>query len=106
LPDLLNWRDSIGIAARIVDIASTAGLKGYAYVSAYAAAKHGVIGLTRSLALELARKGVTVNAVVCPGFTETDIVRDSVAQHCGQDGSNAKRQAREALVAQATPEKK
>jgi NAD(P)-dependent dehydrogenase (short-subunit alcohol dehydrogenase family) len=62
---------------RIVSIASTAGLTGYRYVSAYCAAKHGVIGLTRALALELATKGITVNAV-CPGFTETDIVRDAV----------------------------
>ena len=66
-------------AGRIVNVASTAGLKGYGYVSAYCAAKHGVIGLTRSLALELASKGITVNAV-CPGYTETDIVRDSIAR--------------------------
>ena len=58
---------------RIVNVASTAALKGYAYVAAYCAAKHGVLGLTRALALETARKGVTVNAV-CPGYTETDIV--------------------------------
>lgn len=63
---------------RIINIASTASLKGYAYVSAYCAAKHGVLGLTRALALELARKGVTVNAI-CPGYTDTDIIRDSVA---------------------------
>ena len=63
---------------RIVSIASTAGLKGYAYVAAYCAAKHGVIGLTRSLALEVAQKGVTVNAV-CPGYTETDLLADSIA---------------------------
>ena len=63
---------------RIVNIASTAALKGYPYVSAYCAAKHGVLGLTRALALELAKKPVTVNAV-CPGYTETDIVRDSIA---------------------------
>ncbi len=62
---------------RIVAVASTAGLKGYAYVSAYSAAKHAVIGLVRSLALELATTQVTVNAV-CPGFTDTDLVAGSI----------------------------
>jgi NAD(P)-dependent dehydrogenase (short-subunit alcohol dehydrogenase family) len=62
---------------RIVAVASTAGLKGYAYVSAYAAAKHAVIGLVRSLALELAATRITVN-VVCPGFTDTDLVAGSI----------------------------
>ena len=62
---------------RIVAIASTAGLKGYAYVSAYAAAKHAVVGLVRSVALEMAGTDVTVNAV-CPGFTDTDLVAGSI----------------------------
>ena len=70
---------------RIVNVASTAGLVGYGYVSAYCAAKHGVIGLTRSLALEVASSGVTVNAV-CPGYTETDIVRDAVANIMSKTG--------------------
>jgi 3-hydroxybutyrate dehydrogenase len=62
---------------RIIAIASTAGLKGYAYVSAYSAAKHAVLGLVRSLALEFANTPITVNAV-CPGFTDTDLVADSI----------------------------
>jgi NAD(P)-dependent dehydrogenase (short-subunit alcohol dehydrogenase family) len=80
LPDML----AAG-SGRIVNIASTAAQKGYAYVSAYVAAKHGVLGLTRSLALELARKGITVNAV-CPGYTETDILRESVANVVAKTG--------------------
>jgi 3-hydroxybutyrate dehydrogenase len=62
---------------RVVAVASTAGLKGYPYVSAYSAAKHAVVGLVRSLALELAHTCVTVNAV-CPGFTDTDLVASSI----------------------------
>lgn len=62
---------------RIVNIASTAGKVGYAYVTAYVAAKHGVVGLTRALALEMAKKGVTVNAV-CPGYANTDLVKESI----------------------------
>src|SRR6266566_7365360 len=62
---------------RIVAVASTAGLKGYAYVSAYCAAKHAVVGLVRSLALETAKSGVTVNAV-CPGYTQTALLEGSI----------------------------
>ena len=86
---------------RIINIASTAGLTGYAYVSAYVAAKHGVIGLTRSLALEAARSKVTVNAV-CPGYTETDIVRTAVANIAAKTGKS-EAEARGALE-QANPQ--
>ena len=73
---------------RVVNVASTAGQVGYAYVSAYCAAKHGVIGLTKSLALEMAQKGVTVNAV-CPGYTDTDIVRESIERVVAKTGRSA-----------------
>jgi NAD(P)-dependent dehydrogenase (short-subunit alcohol dehydrogenase family) len=63
--------------ARVINIASTASQKGYPYVAAYTAAKHGVLGLTRSLALEYAKTAITFNAI-CPGFTDTDIVKDSI----------------------------
>jgi NAD(P)-dependent dehydrogenase (short-subunit alcohol dehydrogenase family) len=63
---------------RIVNIASTAGLTGYRYVSAYVAAKHAVVGLTKALALELAKTSITVNAV-CPGYTDTDVIASAVA---------------------------
>lgn len=62
---------------RIIAIASTAGLKGYPYVSAYSAAKHGVVGLVKSLALETARTGITANAI-CPGFMETPMLEQSL----------------------------
>ena len=70
---------------RIINVASTAAQRGYAYVAAYAAAKHGVLGLTRSVALEVARKGITVNAV-CPGYTETDLLRESIANVVAKTG--------------------
>ncbi len=73
---------------RIVNVASTAGLTGYAYVSAYCAAKHGVVGLTRALAQEVAMQGVTVNAI-CPGFTETDIVRTAVQNIADKTGQSS-----------------
>jgi NAD(P)-dependent dehydrogenase (short-subunit alcohol dehydrogenase family) len=86
---------------RIVNVASTAALKGYAYVAAYCAAKHGVLGLTRALALEVATKGVTVNAV-CPGYTETDIVAQAVDNIVARTGRTPQ-QAR-AELAKANPQ--
>ncbi len=88
---------------RIVNVVSTAGLKGYAYVSAYCAAKHAVIGLTRAVALEVAAKGVTVNAV-CPGYTETDIVKEAVANIVAKTG-RTEEQAKAELAA-GNPQKR
>lgn len=72
LPAMLAAR-----AGRVVNVASTAGVRGYARLAAYGATKHGVVGLTRAVAAEVAKHGVTVNAV-CPGYTETDMARDAV----------------------------
>lgn len=83
LPGMLAARQG-----RIINVASTAALKGYAYVAAYCAAKHGVLGLTRALAAEVARKGVTVNAV-CPGYTETDIVQRAIETITAKTGRTA-----------------
>ncbi len=83
IPDLRT-----AAAGRIITIASTAGVKGYAFTAAYTAAKHGAVGLTRALALELAKTRVTVNAV-CPGFTDTPIVERSVANIVARTGRDA-----------------
>jgi NAD(P)-dependent dehydrogenase (short-subunit alcohol dehydrogenase family) len=64
-------------SGRIVNVASTAGLRGYKTMTAYCAAKHGIVGLTRALALEMSKHGITVNAV-CPGYTDTDLTDNSV----------------------------
>lgn len=77
---------------RIVNIASTAAKKGFKYTSAYCASKHALLGLTRALALELASKGVTINAV-CPGWTDTDMLQasvDRIAQSTGRSQAEAK----------------
>jgi NAD(P)-dependent dehydrogenase (short-subunit alcohol dehydrogenase family) len=86
---------------RIVNVASTAALKGYAYVAAYCAAKHGVLGLTRALALETVKKGITVNAV-CPGYTETEIVAQAVQTIMAKTGRTA--EAARAELAAANPQ--
>jgi NAD(P)-dependent dehydrogenase (short-subunit alcohol dehydrogenase family) len=78
---------------RIINIASSAGLKGYTRISAYAAAKHGVIGFTRALAIETARTGVTVNAV-CPAYTESEMSEraiQQIAQHRQISGEEARK---------------
>ncbi|HEX8584072.1 MAG TPA: SDR family oxidoreductase [Allosphingosinicella sp.] len=91
LPDLLAAE-----SGRIVTVASTAGLKPYLYTAPYVAAKHGAVGLTRALALELAKTGVTANAV-CPGFTDTDIASEAIAKIQATTG-RSEEEARGALA--------
>lgn len=80
LPGMIERR-----RGHIVNMASVAGLRGAAYVSAYTTAKHALVGLTRSLALEVEKHGVHVNAV-CPAYVDTDIVRGAVARIVGKTG--------------------
>ncbi|MEM5401139.1 SDR family oxidoreductase [Paraburkholderia unamae] len=91
LPGMLERK-----AGRIVNVASTAGQVGYPYVAAYCASKHGVIGMTRALALEVATQGVTVNAV-CPGYTETELLQASLEQ-ITRKTSRSEAEARSILV--------
>jgi NAD(P)-dependent dehydrogenase (short-subunit alcohol dehydrogenase family) len=82
LPTMIERRQG-----HVVNVASTAGLHGEAYVSAYVAAKHALVGLTRSVAIEMEKHGIAVNAV-CPGYTDTDLVRDAVARISAKTGKS------------------
>jgi NAD(P)-dependent dehydrogenase (short-subunit alcohol dehydrogenase family) len=70
---------------RVVNVASNAGLTGYAYTSAYCAAKHAMVGMTRSIALEIARSEVTINCV-CPGWVETRMADEAIARIAAKTG--------------------
>ncbi|HMT94073.1 SDR family NAD(P)-dependent oxidoreductase [uncultured Thiothrix sp.] len=88
---------------RLIVVASTAGLKGYAYVVPYAAAKHGAIGLVRSLALEVATQGITVNAL-CPGFLDTEMTERSVSNIMQKTGRS--REQALAVLASTNPQQR
>ncbi|MEQ8285890.1 SDR family NAD(P)-dependent oxidoreductase [Thalassospira sp.] len=89
----LTFREGLAVMdktkpGRLISIASTAGLKGYAYVTAYCAAKHGVVGLVKGMAAELAKTPITVNAV-CPGFMETPMLEKSLDNIVAKTGMSA-----------------
>ena len=92
LPDLIDGEDK-----RLIVVASVAGLRGAAYAAPYVASKHGAVGLTKSLALEYARTGLTVNAI-CPAFVDTPMVDDS-AERISRTTGRSEDEARAALAA-------
>jgi 3-hydroxybutyrate dehydrogenase len=88
---------------RVVTIASNAGLTGYGYTAAYCAAKHAVVGMTRALAIDLGRTGVTINAV-CPGWVDTDMAAEAIARIAGKTGRDA--DASRAALTGMSPQKR
>lgn len=98
LPEMIERR-----SGRVVNVASIAGKTGFPYISAYAASKHGVLGLTKCAALETAAKGITVNAV-CPGYVDTPMTDASIARIVARTGMDAG-EARERLI-DASPQRR